>query len=80
MENSTENMTELTIKDKKTNSKIRNPFPWIGKVFKYEMKHSMRILLPVYAAVIAIALSFLATLYPAWKASNTDPVETLRNE
>lgn len=31
-------------------------------------------------AVIAIALSFLATLYPAWKASNTDPVETLRNE
>ena len=31
-------------------------------------------------AVIAIALSFLATLYPAWKAANTDPVETLRNE
>jgi len=31
-------------------------------------------------AVIAIALAFLATLYPAWKASNTDPVETLGNE
>jgi len=31
-------------------------------------------------AVIAIALSFLATLYPAWKAANTDPVEVLRNE
>jgi lipoprotein-releasing system permease protein len=31
-------------------------------------------------ALIAIALAFLATLYPAWKASNTDPVETLRNE
>ena len=30
--------------------------------------------------VIAIALSFLATLYPAWKAANTDPVETLGNE
>ena len=31
-------------------------------------------------AVLAIALSFLATLYPAWKAANTDPVEVLRNE
>ena len=30
--------------------------------------------------VLAIALSFLATLYPAWKAANTDPVEVLRNE
>ena len=30
--------------------------------------------------VLAIALAFLATLYPAWKAANTDPVEVLRNE
>ena len=35
---------------------IRNPFPWIGKVFKYEMKHSSRILMPVYIAIVAIAL------------------------
>jgi len=31
-------------------------------------------------ACIAVALSFLATLYPAWKAASTDPVEVLRNE
>ena len=31
-------------------------------------------------AVLAIALAFLATLYPAWKAANTDPVEVLRGE
>ena len=30
--------------------------------------------------VLAIALAFLATLYPAWRAANTDPVEVLRNE
>jgi lipoprotein-releasing system permease protein len=31
-------------------------------------------------AFVAIALAFLATLYPAWKAAKTDPVEVLRNE
>ena len=35
---------------------IRNPFPWIGKVFKYEMKHTVRILLPVLIAILAIAV------------------------
>lgn len=34
----------------------------------------------VSIAVIAIALAFLATLYPAWRAANTDPVKTLKNE
>ena len=34
----------------------------------------------VQIVVMALALTFLFTLYPSWRASRLDPVESLRNE
>ena len=36
--------------------KIRNPFPQLWKVFKYEILNSYRVLLPVYAVLLAVSL------------------------
>jgi len=34
----------------------------------------------LWIAVLALGLSLLSALYPAWKASRLDPVEVLRYE
>ncbi|NEL80640.1 MAG: FtsX-like permease family protein, partial [Xanthomonas perforans] len=34
----------------------------------------------VVITVVALVMSFLATLYPAWRASRTQPAEALRYE
>ena len=40
---------------------VRNPFPWIWKIFKYEMKNSARILLPIY--FITLVTAFLCNMF-----------------
>lgn len=35
---------------------MKNPFPKIGKVIKYEFKHSARILLPLYGVLLVLGL------------------------
>ncbi len=49
----------------------------------YYLSHVPFVIRPVdfvVIALMAVAVSFLATLYPAWRASRLDPVEALRYE
>ena len=39
-----------------TNKKFRNPFPAVGKVFKYEMISAGRIILPLYSILLVMSL------------------------
>lgn len=45
-----------------------------------ELPSKLSVTSVVGIAALAIALAFVATLYPAWKAASTDPVDVLRNE
>ena len=46
----------LGIQNKIKEIKFRNPFPAIGKVFKYEMISISRMILPIYAVLLALSL------------------------
>jgi hypothetical protein len=35
---------------------MRNPFPKIGKVIKYDLKHSSKRLLPLYGVLLILGL------------------------
>lgn len=54
------------------NIKIRNPFPAIGKVIKYEFKHSARKLLPLYGVLLVLGLICGITSNPENIQKNVD--------
>ena len=67
---------------------IREFFSWISGTelfspelyFLSQLPAEMNIRETVSVVIMAMALSFLATLFPAWRAAGIDPVEALRYE
>jgi lipoprotein-releasing system permease protein len=68
--------------------KIREFFSWVSGTVLFDpqlyflsqlpAEMSMRETLSV--VIMALTLSFLATIFPAWRASKLDPVQALRYE
>lgn len=48
--------------------------------FISSLPSELQVLDVVVVAAVALSLSFLATLYPAWRAAQTQPAEALRYE
>jgi hypothetical protein len=55
--------------------KFRNPFPAVGKVFKYEMISAGRIILPVYALLLVLSLIIgVFVMEPEFEFSGEGPL------
>jgi len=67
---------------------IRQFFSWMtGRIlfnpelyFLSQLPAKMDVRETTYVVIMALGLSFLATLFPAWRAARLDPVEALRYE